>query len=250
MSEKNVKPKRSRPQPTKFTGSEQSALAEVRQFVFDHRIDAHGASCPACDQLVKIYNRKLNSPMAIVLIYLVRQAQQAGYADWVHVPSFIRSLPLPPGVSAGNGGDWSKLRFWGFIEPKFAEREDGSKRNGYYKVTQKGIDFALGKDTAPASFYMTNQTVIGPGPGEVSVAQALGKKFDYSDLMTSVLPMSAKTFGDRDAARLLGSPPAPVELRRPTILPRSGHGYESHRGPGPDSPHTPDGVFGDGGEYK
>lgn len=29
-----------------------------------------------------------------------------------------------------------------------------------------------------------------------------------------------------------------------------GHGYEQDTGPGPDSPYTPDGVFGDGGESK
>ncbi len=166
--------------------SPELTVAEARRFVEEHRTDSHGANCPVCDQLVKVYRRRLNTAMALVLIYLVRRYDQVGALEWVHVPTFIRTLPIAPTVPVGNGGDWSKMRFWGFIEPQPGDRGDGSTRNGFYQLTERGIAFARGQMKAPASVYITNQQVLGVDEKLVDIHEALGKQFRYDELMTAV----------------------------------------------------------------
>jgi hypothetical protein len=134
---------------------------------------------------VKVYRRKINTAMAVVLIVLVKQARLKG-VEWLHVPSFIRTIPFPPKFPVGNGGDWSKLRFWDLIEARPGNRDDGSKRNGVYRVTQKGIDFVDRKIVLPISMFVTNQQVLGADYSkQIGIDDALGKNFRYDELMTS-----------------------------------------------------------------
>jgi len=149
-----------------------------------HRDDPYGVECPVCDQLVKVYKRKLNSSMSLVLISLARLARLAGRRDFIHVPSFINTLPLTPAVKAAVRGDWAKLQFWGFLMPLAAEREDGSKRTGMYQITAEGVQFAFGHTRVPAYVLITNQNVLGVAKETVDVHQALGKAFRYDELMT------------------------------------------------------------------
>jgi len=159
-------------------------LDEAKQYVLAHRTDASGVACPCCEQLVKVYRRKINVAMAMVLIALVKKAKAVGQIEWIHVPSFIRMIPFPPNFPVGNGGDWSKLRFWDLIEARPGARDDGSKRNGYYRVTPKGVAFVERKIRVPVSMFVTNQKVLGTDDSKlVDIDDALGKKFRYDELM-------------------------------------------------------------------
>ena len=162
-------------------------LDEARQHVLKHRTDAFGVPCPCCDQLVKVYRRRINGAMALVLLALAKQAIAKGSREWLHVPNFVRAIPFSANLSVKSGGDWSKLRFWGLIEMRSGVRDDGSKRNGWYRITQEGVDFALKKTTVPKYALITNQQFLGfDGSERASIDDALGKKFRYDELMVSV----------------------------------------------------------------
>jgi hypothetical protein len=84
-----------------------------------------------------------------------------------------------------------------------AKREDGSNRNGYYKITGRGIMFAEKKLLVNQHFYMFNNKFDGFGGEEINIQQALGKRFDYNLLM-GIIPPGAKT--DKEAKKQNNQP--------------------------------------------
>lgn len=159
-------------------------ITEARKLVLDGRTKHEGIECPVCDQLVKVYARKINSAMAFVLVHMVRRYDAAGTAEWLHLPSFIKSLPLSK-TSAGSGGDYSKLQLWGLVERRPGARADGSNRNGHFRVTDAGVAFVKQKTEVFEIAYVTNNTVLGWSDSKTNIVQTLGKKFNYDELMTT-----------------------------------------------------------------
>jgi hypothetical protein len=80
-------------------------------------------------------------------------------------------------------GDFSYLAHYGLIKALKAEREDGSPRNGYYQITGTGIMFAEAKLTVKEKFLMFQGKCEGFEGEEIDIYQALGTKFNYSELM-------------------------------------------------------------------
>jgi hypothetical protein len=136
-----------------------------------------GASCPCCNQFAKVYERRLNSAMAYALVVFSRNLK---VNEWVSVPEFLEQGKH---TSIVRSREWSRLRFWGFIEQKLDIRDDGSRETGVYRLTQAGHDFAHGKSEAPAFVVMYDERVLKKSQEVVSIREALGSKFDYEVLM-------------------------------------------------------------------
>ena len=146
-----------------------TTAAEVKEWVLGHRDD--GVECPSCEQYAKVYRRKINSAMARALILFHRRHG----SEWFHLPTSI-----------GYGGDSAKLRYWGLIEESGEEREDGG-RAGYWRVTEDGRQWALGFSSVAKYALVYNGKLLGLDDDErVSVRDALGTKFDYTELMNGV----------------------------------------------------------------
>ena len=136
-----------------------------------------GADCPTCGQLAKEYRRKLYSSMALALIYLCRIHRQTN--DWVHVNNVTKKT-LRHNISLG--GDMAKLEYWGLIYQK--TNEDTKKRaSGLWKPTKKGIGFALQGGKVMSHVRIYNGVSKGFSGGMITIAEALGEKFNYSELM-------------------------------------------------------------------
>ena len=133
-----------------------------------------GYICTGCGQYVKAYRRKINSSMAQVLILMRRHSKQAFF----HVEDWLKKIGKPE-----LRADYHKLRMWNLIEAKKEEREDGSKRNGYYRITGRGIMFAEGKLNVPEAAVIFNNKLQRLEGNDISIQQALGNKFNYNELM-------------------------------------------------------------------
>lgn len=132
-----------------------------------------GYRCKCCGSFIKRYRRKLLSNMALVLIYLYK----AGIRDWVHVEKWL--------VDNGHqrSGDFHKLVFWGLIDRLMEDREDGSSRNGYYRLNGKSIMFVEGKLKVKQTALILNGKFEGFEGKEITIQDALGEKFNYNQLM-------------------------------------------------------------------
>lgn len=134
-----------------------------------------GCICPVCDQTVKVYKRKLTSSMAIALIEIYKYNKK----EYMHVESLLKKLDLPASIR----GDFPKLRFWGLIKPQRWDREDGSNRNGYYKITDRGIYFVEGKSNEPSHVSIFNNKLVGLSGSYVKINDCLiNNKFNYKEI--------------------------------------------------------------------
>ncbi len=142
--------------------------------------------CPCCAQTVKLYQRKLGSVMAKGLILLYHRANEMATPGPIHITEYFQSLGKKSGVpsSALGGGDVSKLRYWKLLRRVMGERADGSNRVGLYTMTDLGRAFVRGLSHVPSHVHLYNGIVVGWSDTTVDVHDALGKKFNYRELMS------------------------------------------------------------------
>jgi len=149
-------------------------LSEARREVVEGRED--GISCPCCDQYVRVYRRKLNKPMARLLLWLVRRHEKD--PRWYNVHEF----PLIQGRRGG--GDFAKLAHWGLVEEGRLDDEDGTRRtSGIWVPTSKARQFVAGALRVPSHVHLYNNHPVGFSDTPISIRDALGEEFSYADLM-------------------------------------------------------------------
>ena len=129
-----------------------------------------GGKCPHCNQNVKIYRRPMYDKMIQDLIRLARSGP-----GFHHINDF--------GHHTAGGGDFAKLKYWGFCEEQPNPNNPKKKCSGMWKVTRKGIQFLKGEITAPTHAIVYNRELQGMSTTMHSVKDCLGVQFDYSELM-------------------------------------------------------------------
>jgi len=156
-----------------------TSIAVGAQWIRDHL--KGGSTCPCCTQLAKRYKRKLNSSMAYALV-LIYRAFRGERQEWLHVPDYLTEVcRTGPTI---RGGDWAKLVHWGLIEPKSDEiRSDGSKRVGFYRITQRGRDFVEGRIRVPQHVLIYAERCMGTSEETTSLEEALKDRFNFRELM-------------------------------------------------------------------
>ena len=147
-----------------------------------------GATCPCCNQFVKLYPRKMNKSMAYVLLLIARYYRRIGVSpdEWLHVPSYIAEIAVGnPRRAAAIRGDWAKLKFWGLIEEKPEMRKDGSKRIGYWRLTQLGRQFVDREVKVSSHVYIYNgEPLQRSADDQITIDDALGTEFSYAEIMS------------------------------------------------------------------
>ncbi|MGE0527391.1 MAG: hypothetical protein AB7G93_00825 [Bdellovibrionales bacterium] len=136
-----------------------------------------GERCPCCNQLAKMYERKLYSSMAAAIIYFYKSFD---HSKFHHKSELLKNQAL---ATTLGGGDFAKLALWGLIEEKPKDTSEDKRTSGYWKISQKGIDFVLGKQRLPSHVRIYDGKVFGFTGDKVLVTDCLGKKFSYVELM-------------------------------------------------------------------
>ncbi len=130
-----------------------------------------GYKCPLCTQMAKVYRRKINSTMARALIKIYA----AGGTT-----SFVHTASLP-----GDTHEASQLSWWGLIEEEGVTRPDGG-RAGHWRVTARGERFVRHDEAVPTYALIYDGRVLGLEGDLVYISTALGKRFNYHELMAGV----------------------------------------------------------------
>ena len=153
----------------------ESTVGEARAFVRSKLRE--GGTCPCCFQSVKLYNRTLNCGMAHMLI-LIYKEDQLHPGEWIHISR--RFLQAKRNAVAQ---EYSKLRFWGLLEPCPAEEEDQNP-TGLWRITVDGKNFVEDRLFVARAAQIYDNKLYGFTPEQTSIRRALGDKFDYDELMT------------------------------------------------------------------
>ena len=163
------------------TEERESTVQEARVVVYAF-LDA-GSDCPCCGQYARMYRRALYDKMAAWLIWCV-QAHDPEQTPWLHVNEG------PVLQNRKGGGDFAKLAHWGLIEERPRDDDVDHKRSsGYWRPTERGIQFANGLITVPSHVFLYDNRVQcqvgveGFSPETTTIFAALGKRFDYAELM-------------------------------------------------------------------
>jgi hypothetical protein len=158
-----------------------NTIEEAKQFIRDN-CEKKGVSCPVCNQLVKIYNRKFNSGMARILIEIFRyDAESKPENGYFHIHRVMTARRL----NATNM-EYSKLKYWGFIESKKESALPEKKSTGFWRITEKGKSFVQNKIMVYSHIVLDqNGRFLGYNGEYIDIRSALGQKFNYSELMYS-----------------------------------------------------------------
>lgn len=142
------------------------------------RFTKEGVQCPCCDQLAKVYRRRITPAMVGVMIELGRR-HKAG-ARWVKIGRGGIQTP---------GGDYGWLVWWNMIECLPGEREDGSNRVGMWKLTDTGYAFLRDNLRVRRYVYVYAGKQIPDPPGAdmstVDIAQVLRRPFNFNEIVNT-----------------------------------------------------------------
>jgi hypothetical protein len=139
-----------------------------------------GLHCPCCNQWVRLNPYTCHHSRARVLIILHKATVEyrTDPSGFIHVEDYLVDL----GVKIK--GVVGKMKYWGLVEAM--PNDDPSKKtSGYWRITDKGMQFVNREITVPQKAFVFDDKVYKFSTNEISIVEALGKKFDYSELMQS-----------------------------------------------------------------
>lgn len=132
-----------------------------------------GTNCDVCRQRVQMYKYTINGTAVADLINLYNLTG-GKTKDFRHVNEFSNLASR----------SFTKLKHWGLIEDSV--NEDTAKRtSGMWAMTDKGRAFVLGQIMIPDRVILFNKQAYNPQEkNEITVEEALGKKFNYQELIS------------------------------------------------------------------
>lgn len=159
--------------PTRFNAMK---LEKAQLLMAEGMVD-EGTHCPCCGRWAKVNGRPFNATMARGLIWLARRA--GSERRWVDVPK-----EAPRWLVKSN--QISITANWGFVEAK--ESADPKKKTtGLWRPTHRGVGFVKGRIKVRQRVHTFNNCVVGWSGPEIDVHDALGKNFDYAEVMKLVM---------------------------------------------------------------
>lgn len=158
-------------------GAEQAApiftddmtLGEARNLLRQYVQDGH--ACPLCLQFAKVYKRTITSRMAHQLIEFWKTCKR----EFGHLPTVIPNV---------GGGDFAKLANWGLVEPKMNE---GEQVRGWWRITGRGESWLADRITVEKYAHVYDGRCLSLRGEGVHLRDALGKRFNYEELMADVV---------------------------------------------------------------
>ena len=136
-----------------------------------------GSNCPCCNQFVKQYYFSISSGQIIGLINLY-------HLDKKNPGKYFKIREIENYKEGFAGGSFAKTKHWGLANDMINE-DTGKRTSGLWAITEQGKAFVEGKIKIPLKVKLYNKKAYGFDGVEVSVKTALGKKFDYSELMNN-----------------------------------------------------------------
>lgn len=127
-----------------------------------------GGTCPFCQRYGKIYERRISKGMASALCYLYYiTVDKEPLNGWINVSEHFANMHESQSAS-----EFSKLKFWGLIEPHVA----GSK--GLWRITDTGKKFVCKEIKIAGSVFVFENNVVGNGLSEIDINDVLIENFD------------------------------------------------------------------------
>jgi len=154
--------------------AEREAVGSVLDAITNRAIEGSEETCPICNRLIRVYKRRLHATMALFMVELYK-AHEMGLS-WVSVHD------LPSYGSGRQRGDYAYLQHWDLIENM--PNDDTNKRSsGHWRLTEMGKAFVERKLWVHSHCIILNGELLGLNGPYIWIDDALGKCFNYRELM-------------------------------------------------------------------
>ena len=128
----------------------------------------NGDICGCCGKNAYLHRGTLNSSLVRAMIALYQLSRGKPWVFQYRCSPKVKDL-----IKANCLGDG---RYWGVVT-------DGGKRNAYYALTQKGVDFIQGKIKLPYNILTYNNYLVAFDEKKMwSVSDAIKEHFDLDNL--------------------------------------------------------------------
>jgi hypothetical protein len=110
------------------------------------------------------------------------------------------------------------MAHWGLIEEKPKDEKKESRTSALWRPTVRGVRFARNQILIPSHVVLYNNRVEGCSESTISIVEALGRKFDYAELMAGMTEEDAlHESGERGAGSGEPSPLPSIPVSPPTL---------------------------------
>lgn len=139
------------------------------------------AICPCCQRRARTNKMRVHSTLAAMLMKLAKVSNgiAGDLKSWVHVEAFRLDY-------ASTGNDFCICKHWGIVEARAADETEDKNSSGYYRLTDLGVDYVLGKASIPKYAFVFDNRVQRFSEERVNIEQSLNNKFSYAELFTHI----------------------------------------------------------------
>jgi hypothetical protein len=161
----------------------EAAVKVISEWVYPKLENGETVPCPCCDTDMKIYVRKFNSGMARALLAIRHLSITKGdESGWIHVGD--KTVGKATCLTLHHW-EYEKLPNWGLIEKREERNDAKGIKGGFWRLTPVGNEFALNRTAIPSHAKIFLSECVGLIHDEtLTIVQALGKHFNYGELMS------------------------------------------------------------------
>ena len=131
------------------------------------------STCPCCTQEVNSYKTSIHQSMGKVLANLYWLTSRRGDGYYQTSEAGIYTIVC---------GDFTKFKFWGFIDPCPVNENPKLKSSGKWRITGAGKEFIEGRIEVPKTAIIFNNKLIRHAGDKVSISDVLKTPFDYREI--------------------------------------------------------------------
>lgn len=137
-------------------------------------LQGDGGHCPCCKRFGKYNGFTITHKNAQALVWIYQSAAVDGWVNTAkNAPrEFMRAKTF------------TNMRYWGLIEAHPNDRKE-VKGSGYWRITQKGVDYIHGKMRLPKKVFIYNRKLVGYGEQQVYFKECFKEYFNLEEAMSS-----------------------------------------------------------------
>lgn len=138
-------------------------------------LKGEGEDCFHCARFAKATRRTISSSMARGLILMAGLLGREHPGGWVYFPDLPKFLLRSKTLS--------QAKYWRLIEPR-GNDDPTIKGSGWWRLTADGMRFVSGDATVTNWAWVYDDHVLDFDGPQVSIRESLGRRFDYSRLLS------------------------------------------------------------------
>ena len=165
-----------------------TTVIEAFGHVTNQKMKGIPVTCPVCGHTSNKNILPINKTNATCLMVLYGISQKEGNRFY-HVKELEEKSHLMA-ISMNGGGDFSRMRHWGFIEemPKVKK----VRTSGYWRITDRGKEFCENKLSVSKAITVVSGTVACLTGDSITIVNLFDSPDSYYDLMKEVTKSTTK----------------------------------------------------------